>query len=217
MHHLAGTTDKGVIAKHNRTFDLKVWADADFAQTFRQEPSGSTKSAKSRCRHVVTFRGVPLVWKSQMILKICMSATHAECAGPSNSLQMLTPMCDLIKDTLEQLKLTSAEKPKMLFKIFEGNQAAHHLAINHQLLVRTKHFAVKRHVFQQFVCHAERNPGGWLDVEKCSTDLTNADCPEKSWAELILMLTNSRFKDGDTCLQDTPTAPCMLHITHSRS
>ena len=98
--------------KHDGTFDLKVWAGADFAGTFGQEPSGSKEAVKSRCRRVVTFGGVPPVWKSQLILKICLITTHAGHAGPSNSLEVLTPMRNLIKDTLKKLELTWEEEPK---------------------------------------------------------------------------------------------------------
>ena len=161
--------------KHDGTFDLKVWADADFAGTFGQEPSGSAKSVKSRYRYVITFGGAPLVWKSQLISEICLSTTHSKYVGLSNSVRALIPIRNLIKDTLEQLKLTSEEKPKILCKLFEDNQAAYHLAINQQLSPRTKYFAIKYHFFWQFVYHAERNPEGWLNVEKCSTDLMNAD------------------------------------------
>ena len=86
MHHLAGTANKGIIMKHNRMFDLKVWEDADFGGTFVEEPSASAKAVKSRHGHVITSGGVPLVWKSQLISKICLSMTNAECAGSSNSL-----------------------------------------------------------------------------------------------------------------------------------
>ena len=109
---VAGTADKGIIAKHNRTFDLKAWADADFAGMFGQEPSGDTKAIKSRCGCVIAFGGVPPVWKSQLILKICLITTHAGHAGPSNSLEVLTPMRNLIKDTLKKLELTWEEEPK---------------------------------------------------------------------------------------------------------
>ena len=161
--------------KHDGTFDLKVWADADFAGTHGQEPSGNAKAVKSRCGCVVTFGGAPLVWKSQLISEICLSTTHAECVGLSNSVRALIPIRNLIKDILEQLKLTSKEKPKTLCKVFEDDQAACHPAINQQLSTRTKHFAVKCHFFRQFVCHKRKNPDGWLNVEKCSTDLMNAD------------------------------------------
>ena len=47
MHCSAGTANKGIIMKHDRTFNLKVWADSNFAGTSGQEPSGSAKSVKS--------------------------------------------------------------------------------------------------------------------------------------------------------------------------
>ena len=78
--------------KHNGAFDLKVWADADFAGTHGWEPSGSAKAVKSQCGCAVTFGGDPLVWKSQLISKICLSATHAECIGLSNSTQAPIPV-----------------------------------------------------------------------------------------------------------------------------
>ena len=46
---LAGTINRGVVMKHDGAFDPKMWADADFAGTFGQEPSGNAKSVKSRC------------------------------------------------------------------------------------------------------------------------------------------------------------------------
>ena len=180
--------------KHNGAFDLKVWADSDFAGTCRQEPSGHTKAVKSRCRCAITFGGAPLVWKSQLISKICLSATHAECVGLSNSVQAPIPIQSLIKDTLEQLKLTLKEKPKIPCEAFEDNQAAHHPAINQQLLPRTKCFAIKCHFFWQFVCHAEKNPDRWLNVEKCSTDLMNAD-------HLTKGLGRIKFKANQFCIQ----------------
>ena len=143
--------------KHDSTFDLKVWVDTDFVGTFRQEPSGSAKAVKSRCRCFITFGGAPSVWKSQLIAKICLSAAHAEHVGSANSAQALTPICNLIKDALDHLKLTQEEKPKISCKAFKDNQAACHLAMNQLLLPRTKCFAVKCHFFWWFVCHTKRN------------------------------------------------------------
>ena len=180
--------------KHDDTFDLKVWADSDFAGTHGQEPSGDAKAVKSRHGCAITFGGAPLVWKSQLISEICLSTAHAECVGLSNSAQALIPIWSRIKDALKQLKLTSKEKPKIPCKVFEDNQAAHHLAINQQLSPRTKHFAVKCHFFWQFVHHAEKNPDGWLNVEKCSTDLMNAD-------HLTKGLGRIKFKANRFCIQ----------------
>ena len=47
VRYLAGTINRGVTMKHDGAFDLKVWADADFARTFGQEPSGNAESVKS--------------------------------------------------------------------------------------------------------------------------------------------------------------------------
>ena len=161
--------------KHDGAFDLKVWADADFSGTCRQQPSGSVKAVKSQHGCVIAFGEAPLVWKLELISKICLSATHAECIGLSNSVQAPTPIQSLIKDTLKQLKLTSKEKPKILCEVFEDDQAACHLALNQQLLPS----AVKCHFFWQFVCHTEKNSDRRLNAEKCSTNLMNANCLTK--------------------------------------
>ena len=49
------------------------------------------------------------------------------------------------------------------------------MATNQQLSVKTKYFGVKYHFFWQFVYHPERNPDGWLMVEKCNTEMMKAD------------------------------------------
>ena len=72
----------------------------------------------------------------------------------------------------------------MLFKAFKGNQVACHLASNQQLMVTTKCFLAKRCFFSQFAHHAKKNPEGWLDMEKCSADMMNADCLAKGPAKI---------------------------------
>ena len=63
----------------------------------------------------------------------------------------------------------------MLCKIFEENQAAHLLASNQQLSIWTNYFAVKYNFFWQYVYHHEKNPKGWLHIEKCATEVMNAN------------------------------------------
>ena len=110
-----------------------------------------------------------------MITGVCLSTTHAEYAGLSSAVKGLIPIRNMIKDTLEQLKLPANKKPKVMCAAFEDNQAAFLLATNQQLLVRTKYFAVKYHFFWECVCHKEKNPEGWLTIEKCPTNEMNAD------------------------------------------
>ena len=95
------------------------------------------------------------------------------------------PARDLIEDTFEQLNPTSEEKPKMLCKVFEDDQAACQPVSNQQLSVQAKHFAVKCHFFcWQFVHHVEKNPDEHLVIEKCSTDLVKADCLTGGFAKI---------------------------------
>ena len=81
----------------------------------------------------------------------------------------------MIEDTLEQLKPPTTEKPKVLCTALEDNQAAFQLATEQQLSVRSKHFAIKCHFFWECVCNEDTDPDGWLKIEKCATNLMDAD------------------------------------------
>ena len=80
-----------------------------------------------------------------------------------------------MKDTLKQLRLPANEKPKVMCTALEDNQAAFLLATKQQLSVRSEHFAIKYHFFWECVYNKDTNPDGWLKIEKCSTDLMDAD------------------------------------------
>ena len=175
VRYLAGTKDKGIIFKLTGSFDLKLWVDADFAGTYGSKPSDSKDSVKSRYGCLVTFAGVLLWWKSKLIDGVCLSTTHAEYAGLSNAVRGLIPIRNMIKDTLEQLQLPVNEKPKVMCTALEDNQAAFLLATKQQLSVRSKYFAIKYHHFWECVYNEDTNPDGWLKIEKCSTDLMDAD------------------------------------------
>ena len=92
VRYLARTSDKGLFFKPDGTYQLKCWVDADFAGLFGREPSENPTAAKSRYGHVITFGGIPLVWKSQLISEVCLSTLHAEYVGLSNCLRALIPM-----------------------------------------------------------------------------------------------------------------------------
>ena len=96
-------------------------------------------------------------------------------------LRALIPIWNLIINKLTQLDIPLTNKPKILCHKFEDNQGAYLLARNQQLLVSTKFFCVKYHFFWQFVYHPECNHDGWLMVEKCNTELMNADYRTKGF------------------------------------
>ena len=78
VRYLAQTAEKGLKVKPDGTYNLLCWADADLAGMYKQEPEYDPNSAKSQYGYIITFGGVSLIWKSQLISAICLSTTHAE-------------------------------------------------------------------------------------------------------------------------------------------
>ena len=110
-----------------------------------------------------------------MIDGVCLSTTHAEYAGLSNAVRGLIPIKNMIQNTLAKLEHETVGKPKIMCTALEDNQAAFLLATKQQLSVRSKYFAIKYHHFWECVYNEETNPDGWLQIEKCATDVMNAD------------------------------------------
>ena len=175
VRYLAKTFDKGILVTPDDTFNLKCWVDADFAGLYNREPSQNPNAARSRYGYVITFGGVPLIWKSQLIKEICLSTLHAKYVGMANALRALIPIRSMIVEMLDFLQLPSQAKPEVHCSVFEDNQGAYLLATNQRLSVRTKYFCVKHHFFWSHVFHEERNPEGYLLIFKCDTKLMNAD------------------------------------------
>ena len=159
--------------------------DADFSGLHGRELESDPLSAKSRYGYIVTFAGVPLVWKSQLISEICLSTLHAEYVGLSHAVRALIPLKTLIDDALLFHNMPGMEMPSMVCKIFEDNQGAYLLATNQRISSRTKYFNVKYHFFWSYVYDAEKNPKGWIRIIKCPTDQMNADYLTKGLARVI--------------------------------
>jgi hypothetical protein len=185
VRYLSRTADKGFDIKPDGSYDLRCWVDADFAGLHNMEPEQTKTSAKSRYGYIVSFAGVPLIWKSQLIDEICLSTMHAEYVGLSNAVRILIPLTTQVKEVLKFLKLPSDEDVKMHCKLFEDNQGAFLLATNQRVSARSKYFNVKYHFFWQFVYHKEKNPSGWLIIEKCPTEEQRADYLTKGLSKVL--------------------------------
>ena len=175
IRYLARTHDKGLLVKPDGTYNLKCWVDADFAGLYGREPSENPNAARSRYGYVITFGGVPLIWKSQLIKEICLSTLHAEYVGMANALRALITIRSMAVEILDFLQVPSTHKPEVHCSVFEDNQGAYLLATKQKLSVRTKYFCVKHHFFWSYVYHKEQNPDGWMVIFKCPTKLMNAD------------------------------------------
>ena len=78
VQYLWQTRNMGLVVRSNGTYNLATWVDADFAGLFTQEPPESPMSVKSRYGYIITFGGMPLIWKSQLISEHCLSTLHSE-------------------------------------------------------------------------------------------------------------------------------------------
>ena len=194
IRYLARTQDKGLIVKPDGTLNLNCWVDADFAGLHGREPESNPASAKSRYGYIVTFAGVPLVWKSQLISEICLSTLHAEYVGLSCAVRCLIPIRTLVVELLSFLQLPNASPVKVHCSVFEDNQSAYLLATNQRITSRTKYFNVKYHFFWSYVHHDDKNPGGWIVIYKCPTNLMNADYLTKGLVRTIFEPNRKRVQ-----------------------
>ena len=104
------------------------------------------------------------------------------------------PIRALIIDTLSQLNMEMPQQPRILSTVFEDNQGAYLLALNQQLSPRTKNFCVKYHHFWGLVYHEERNPQGYLHVEKCESELMDADYFTKGLTRFLFEANRKRVQ-----------------------
>ena len=70
LRYLARTKDKGLMVKPDGTMNLVCHVDSDFVGLHNEEPQENPTSAKSRYGWVISFGGVPILWKSQLISEI---------------------------------------------------------------------------------------------------------------------------------------------------
>ena len=153
-------------------------------QDYGQEPGDNPNAAHSRYGYIITFAGVPLCWKSQLIQEICYSTVQAKYVGMCNAMKALVPLCGLVDDILIYFK-QSLSSSTIHCIVYEDNQGAYLLITNQRVSSRTKHFCIKHHWFWSHVHHPGRRPDGWVVVLECSTELMNVDYLTKCPARVI--------------------------------
>jgi hypothetical protein len=73
--NLIGTKDKGFILKPNDKY-LEIYVDTNFSGNWDPEnPEMDRDIAHSRHRYIILYKGCPLLWKSQLQGKICLSSS----------------------------------------------------------------------------------------------------------------------------------------------
>ena len=147
VRYLKRTADQGMILRPTGKLDLDLYVDADFCGLFKHESDSNKDSARSRTGYVVMLSGFPLIWKSQLQTSIACSTLEAEYTALSYSLKALIPIKRLLLEAAANLSLSSSISSSIRARVFEDNQGAYFLALNHRITNRTRYFLNKWHWF----------------------------------------------------------------------
>ena len=149
--YLLGTKDKGIILTPDPTKGMEVYCDADFAGAWDPKLAGEDiDTARSRHGYIITYAGIPLLWKSQMQGEIALSSTESEVIGLSAGLRTAIPL----QHVLNEMKALGfdilPEGPTIVCKAFEDNNGALAIAKVPRMRPRTKHINNKYFHFVEY-------------------------------------------------------------------
>ncbi len=170
--YLAGTKDKGLILNPDPTKGVEIYPDSSFCQDWDPELAGQDMdTARSRYGFIITYTGVPLIWKSLLPTEICLSTTEAKLVGLSQSLRVAIPIINILNEMKEYGFDILPKEPVVHCKLFEDSSGALAIAKFPKMRPRTKHINVKYFHFVEFTTR-EDNPFEFL---KIGTDDQPAD------------------------------------------
>ena len=173
LRYLKGSMDKGIFIKITGTFDLDVYCDADFCGLFGRENPCNPDSARSRGGYNISFGGVPLVWKSWLIARICLSTLESEYTALSKTMVQVIALKNLIEELITGLSLRGM-KATIRATVFEDNNGALLLATKQRITSRTKYFLSSWHHFWSHVSQDEGKDGKVVIV-KINTSMQGAN------------------------------------------
>ena len=175
--YLKGTRNKGIVLKPTHDKELEVHVDADFAGAWDPKESEHRDTARSRHGYIISYKGCPLLWKSQLQTEIALSSTESEYTGLSYALRDAIPVMQTLKEMQERWVPIKTTHGKVYCNVFEDNSGAVEMATHHKYRPRTKHLNVKLHHFRDYVNRKE------ISVHHISTQRQPADLLTKSLNE----------------------------------
>ena len=161
VKYLAGTKDKGLILKPDKSKGIECFVDADFAGAYDKQNAEDEENVLSRTGYVIKCANCPVLWVSKLQSEIALSTTESECIALSTALRDVIPLMGLVKDVSNTFNL-EVTKPVMHCKVFEDNNGALELAKALKIRPRTKHIAIKYHHFR---AHVERGDASILPID----------------------------------------------------
>ena len=176
--YIHGTRQEGLIYTPDNSKGLEVYVDADFAGTFDRQDCQNIDTARSRHGYIITYTGMPIVWKSQLQTEIALSTTEAEYTGLSYALREAIPIMDLLKEMKEKGIMVNDDQAKVHIKIYEDNAGAIEIAKEKKYRPRTKHLNCRLHHFRYYVEVTQQ-----ISVHKIDTKCQPADMLTKPLRE----------------------------------
>ena len=76
--YIHGTVGKGMILSLKNQEGLEVYVDADFAGNYDPLNMSNRDTARRRHGYIITYKGMPVSWKSQLQNEIALSTTESE-------------------------------------------------------------------------------------------------------------------------------------------
>ena len=171
--YLKGTKDKGIILRPDRSKGMEIYCDADFAGAWDPALAGEDiDTARSRHGYIITYAGVPLLWKSSMQGEISLSSTEAELIGLSAGLRKAIPLQHMLNEMKQKFGFDIVPAgPVVHCKAFEDNNGALAIAKVPRMRPRTKHINTK---YFHFVEYTTRDDAPF-DFERIDTEDQPAD------------------------------------------
>ena len=171
--YIKGTLDEGLIFepdRRNLTLDCHV--DADLAGAWNPKDPEDPNGVKSRTGFLLTFGGVPLLWKSKLQDCIALSTMESEYIALSTAMRSLIHVRALLKEICDTFILAYGDRISTISTVFEDNRACKILAETDppRLTPRSKSLAIKYHWFRQ---HIGRKKG--IILEDVASALNKAD------------------------------------------
>ena len=180
--YIVATMGEGIIFKPD--FDrvaLDCHVDADFAGNWNINDPEDPTGVKSRTGFLLTFAGVPVLWKSRPQLCIALSTMESEYIALSTAMRSLVHVRALLSEICTKFDLAYGDKISTISTVFEDNRAAKILATTDppRLTPRSKSLAVKYHWFRS---HLGVKDGSGIILEDVASSLNKADFLTKALA-----------------------------------
>ena len=150
LRYLKKTKEFGTIIKPGGLLIIDLWVDSDFANLFKIDPDQSPTASKSRAGFLICLSDIPLLWKSFLMPRTCLSTTEAEYQAASTALRFLIPIRRVV---LEMFRRHGYSKNHLRVNttVHEDNAACYQLMTEQRLTNRTRYILTSTHWFWEYI------------------------------------------------------------------